>query len=40
MKLLIDMNLSPRQQHETALDEGALLTLDPIKARVRVLPLK
>ena len=28
------------QQHETALDEGALLTLDPSKARVRILPLK
>jgi len=52
MKLLLDMNLSPRwvdllcaagfeAAHWAALGEpGALLTVDPSRARLRLLPLR
>jgi predicted nuclease of predicted toxin-antitoxin system len=52
MKLLVDMNLSPRWvelldkavvdallQMTAELERGALLTVDPSRARLRVLPL-
>lgn len=59
MKLLVDMNLSPRwidwehirpdaigryvivalQQMAAELDDGALLTIDPNRTRLRILPL-
>lgn len=36
---LSEMLVSAIQQHDEALEHGALLTLDPSKARVRILPL-
>ena len=36
---LSEMVLSAIQQHDEALERGALLTLDPARARVRILPL-
>lgn len=44
MKLLLDMNLSPRwvdalKQVEEDLAVGALLTIDPKRSRLRLLPL-
>jgi predicted nuclease of predicted toxin-antitoxin system len=48
MKLLVDMNLPPRwvetlthalRQMAASLADGALLTIDPIHARLRILPL-
>ncbi len=35
MKLLVDMNLSPRW-----IEEGTLLTVDSNRTRLRVLPLR
>jgi len=32
--------LSALQQHAESLDAGALLTVDPLKARVRILPIR
>ena len=47
MKLLLDMNLSPtwvrfleERGFEAALDQGALVSLDELTARVHVLPLR
>jgi len=42
MKLLIDMNLSPRWTTFFAashIEKGAIVTIDPRKARVTMLPL-
>ena len=45
MKLLVDMNLSPRWismliDAGSELEEGALLTVDPNRTRLHVLPLR
>ena len=44
MKLLVDMNLSPRwvpalRQMRAELEQGAFLTLDAKRCRVRLLPM-
>lgn len=46
MKLLVDMNLSPRWIEllinagaDAELEQGALLTVDPNRTRLRLLPL-
>lgn len=45
MKVLIDMNLSMKwvsvfQQYEESLENGALLTVDENRTRIRVLPFQ
>lgn len=45
LKLLVDMNLSPRvvralRQYEALLERGALIVIDETRLRARVLPLQ